>query len=60
MNARTAKLLRKSARHMTVGQKDVQYRDVALNPEKPTRRTRQLYECTRQVYRELKKRLKAA
>jgi hypothetical protein len=33
---------------------------VALNPQKPTRRTRRLYDCTRQVYKELKRRWKLA
>jgi hypothetical protein len=60
MNGKKAKMLRKAARQMTVGMDNVKYTDVALNPQKPTRRTRRLYDCTRQVYKELKRRWKLA
>jgi hypothetical protein len=55
MRGTKAKMLRRGARSMTVGMPDVQYTDRALNPRKPTRRTRFLYECTRLVYLNLKK-----
>jgi hypothetical protein len=60
MNGKKAKMLRKAARQMTAGMQNVKYTDVALNPHKPTRRSRQLYDCTRRVYKELKRRWKAA
>ena len=60
MRGKKAKMLRRAARQMTTGMDDVKYQDIALNPQKPTRRTRQLYDCTRQVYQHLKKRWKAA
>lgn len=58
MNGRKAKMLRKLAEEMSVGVPAVKYTDKALNPHKPTRRTRLLYECGRLVYRNLKKRYK--
>jgi hypothetical protein len=54
MRGKKAKMLRRLARQTTVGMPNVQYTDRALNPRKPTRRTRFLYECTRLVYRNLK------
>ena len=51
-------MLRKLAEEMSVGVPAVKYTDKALNPHKPTRRTRLLYECGRLVYRNLKKRYK--
>ena len=59
MRAKKAKMLRKLTLEMTVGMPNVQYHDKALNPRKPTRRTRFLYECSRLAYRSLKKRYKA-
>ena len=54
MRAKKAKMIRRLARQMTVGQENVKYTDIAQNPHKPTRRTRILYNCTRQVYQNLK------
>ena len=59
MRGKKAKMLRKLAYQMTVGMPIRQYEDRALNPRKPTRRTRFLYECSRLVYRNLKKQFKA-
>lgn len=59
MNGKKAKLLRRLAEEMSVGIKQVQYTDKALNPRKPTRRTRMLYECGRLIYRNLKTRYKS-
>ena len=58
MRGKKAKMLRKLALQMTVGMPMVQYHDKALNPRRPTRRTRLLYECSRLAYRNLKKRYK--
>lgn len=58
MNGKKAKMIRRLANQMTTGMKKVQYKDEALNPQKPTRRTRQLYDCTRQVYKNIKKKYK--
>lgn len=55
MNGRSAKRIRKLAQQMSVGLPNVQYTDKALNPRKPTRRTRFLYDCTRLIYHNLKK-----
>ena len=54
MNGRKAKKLRKVAQMLTVGKPMAQYEDRALNPRKPTKRTRFLYDCTRLAYRNLK------
>ena len=59
MNGKKAKMLRSIAQEMSVGIENVRYTDKALNPRKPTRRTRFLYECGRLVYRNLKKRYKS-
>ena len=56
MNGKKAKMLRRLAEEMSVGIPQVKYTDRALNPRKPTRRTRMLYECGRLVYRNLKTR----
>lgn len=55
MNGRKAKQLRKLAQMLSVGKPLVQYEDKALNPRRPTRRTRFLYDCTRLVYHNLKR-----
>ena len=55
MNGRKAKKLRKVAQMLTVGKKMVQYEDRALNPRKPTHRTRFMYDCTRLAYKNLKR-----
>lgn len=55
MRAKKAKMIRRLARQMTVGRPERQYHERALNPKKPTRRTRFLYDCTRQVYQNIKK-----
>jgi hypothetical protein len=60
MNGKKAKLFRRVAENMTVGMDKVQYTDKALNPRKPARRTRFLYECNRLVYRNFKKQYKEA
>ena len=54
MNGKKAKMCRRLARQMSVGMKDVQYHDKALNPRRPTRRTRFLHECTRLIYKNIK------
>lgn len=59
MRGKKAKEMRRFAQSMTVGKDDRKYTDVALNKEKPTRRTRKLYDCTRQVYKALKRQYKA-
>jgi len=56
VNGKKAKMLRRLAEEMSVGIPLVKYQDKALNPRKPTRRTRMLYECGRLVYRNLKTR----
>ncbi len=58
MRGKKAKLLRKITYENSVGMPWRQYQDKALNPRKPTRRTRFLYECSRLIYRNLKKRYK--
>ena len=58
MNGKKAKMLRKLGREMSVGTPEVKYTDRALNPRKPTRRTRFLYECGRLIYKNLKRRYK--
>jgi hypothetical protein len=58
VNGKKAKMLRRIAEEMSVGIEEIKYTDRALNPRKPTRRTRFLYECGRLVYRNLKKRHK--
>ena len=60
MNGAKAKMCRRLARQSTVGMPLVKYTDKALNPRKPTRRTRFLYECTRLVYRNIKARYREA
>ena len=52
-------MLRRLAEEMSVGIEEVKYTDKALNPRKPNRRTRMLYECGRLVYLNLKTRYKA-
>ena len=59
MNGKKAKMLRRLAEEMSVGIEDVKYTDKALNPRKPQRRTRMLYECGRLIYRNLKTRYKS-
>lgn len=59
MRGKKAKQLRRMARQMTTGMENVKYHDRALNPAKPTRRTRHLYECTRHVYKALKQQYRA-
>jgi hypothetical protein len=59
VNGKKAKMLRKIGHEMAVGMEHVKYTDKALNPHKPTRRTRFLYECGRQIYLNLKKRYKS-
>jgi len=59
MRGKKAKMMRRLANQMTPGMKRVQYQEKALNPKKPTRRTRLLYECTRLIYRNIKKTYKA-
>jgi len=51
-------MIRRLAEEFTVGKEQIQYEDKALNPRKPTRRTRFLYDCTRLVIRNMKKRYK--
>ena len=55
MNGRKAKTLRKLAQALSVGKPLVQYEEKALNPRRPTNRTRFLYDCTRLVYKNLKR-----
>lgn len=55
MNGKKAKMIRRLAEQMTPGMKLRQYHDRALNPRKPTRRTRFLHECTRLVYKNIKR-----
>ena len=55
MNGRKAKKLRKMAQMLSVGKEEVQYEERALNRQRPTARTRFLYDCTRLIYRNLKK-----
>lgn len=59
MNGKKAKMLRRAAESVSVGIDDVKYTDRALNKRKPTRRTRFLYECSRLIYKSLKKQFKA-
>jgi hypothetical protein len=59
MRGTKAKMLRRIAEEMSVGIEDVKYTDTALNPRKPTKRTRFLYECGRLIYRNLKRRYKS-
>lgn len=59
MRGTKAKMLRKLSFDMTVELPLRNYIDKALNPRRPTRRTRFLYECSRLVYRNLKKSYKA-
>ena len=58
MNGKKAKMLRKLAEEMSVGLPKVKYTDKALNPRKPSRRTRLLYECQRLINNNLKRRYK--
>ena len=58
MNGRQAKKLRKLAQMISVGKPNVQYEERALNPRRPTSRTRFLYDCTRLIYRNLKQQFK--
>lgn len=58
MRGKKAKMIRKLAYQMTEGQDLRKYVDRAENPHKPTRRTRRLYDCTRQVYQSLKTKYK--
>lgn len=58
MNGKKAKLLRRLAEEMSVGKEEVKYQDQALNPRKPTKRTRLMYDCGRLIYRNLKRRYK--
>ena len=55
MNGRRAKKLRKLAQMISVGKPLAQYEDRALNRRRPTHRTRFLYDCTRLVYKNLKR-----
>jgi len=55
VRGKKAKMLRRLARQMTVGMPTAQYQDKALNPRKPTKRTRFLYECTKLVNKNLKR-----
>lgn len=55
MNGRKAKKLRKLAQMLSVGKPNAQYEDRALNHRRPTHRTRFLYDCTRLVYKNLKR-----
>ena len=59
MNGKRAKRIRSIARKMSVGKEEVKYTDRALNPRKPTRRTRFLYDCGRLIYHNLKKLVKS-
>lgn len=55
MNGRKAKKLRKLAQMLSVGKPIVQYEEKALNPRRPTNRTRLMHDCTRLVYKNLKR-----
>ena len=55
MRGKNAKRLRKLANDMSTGMKKVQYQEKAVNPRKPTHRTRFLYECTRLIYKNIKR-----
>ena len=55
MNGRKAKKLRKFAQALSVGKPQVQYEDKALNPRRPFNRTRFLHDCTRLIYKNLKR-----
>lgn len=55
MNGRKAKKLRKFAQELSVGKPKVQYEEKALNRHRPFNRTRFLHDCTRLIYRNLKK-----
>ena len=55
MRGKKAKMLRKLSFDMTVQLPLRNYIDRALNPRKPTRRTRFLYKCSRLAYLNLKK-----
>lgn len=59
MNGAKSKLLRRLSEEMSVGKAAVKYQERALNPRKPTKRTRLLDDCTRLVYRNLKRRYKS-
>lgn len=54
--AKKVKRLRRIARSMSGVMPEVKYMEQALNPKKPTKRTRFLYECGRLIYKNLKKR----
>jgi len=55
MNEKKVKKLRKVAQLLSVGKQMVQYEERALNPRRPTHRTRFMYDCTRLVYKNLKR-----
>lgn len=55
MNGRKAKSLRRVARMLSVGKPVVQYEERALNPRRPFNRTRLMHDCTRLVYKNLKR-----
>lgn len=55
MNGRKAKKLRKVAQMLSVGKPVVQYEEKALNQRRPFNRTRLMHDCTRLVYKNLKR-----
>ena len=55
MRGKKAREIRSAARELSVGLPEVKYTDRALNPRKPARRTRFLYECGRLIYKNLKR-----
>lgn len=55
MNGRKAKKLRKIAQTLSVGKPVVQYEERALNARRPFNRTRLMHDCTRLVYKNLKR-----
>ena len=56
MRGKKVKRLRRLSEALSKeGMPNVQYQDKALNAHKPTRRTRLLYDCTRLIYKNLKK-----
>ena len=58
MNGKKAKMIRRLAEELSVGKDKVQYEERALNPRRPTRRTRFLHDCTRLVAKNLKRKYK--
>ena len=59
MNGKKAKMIRRLAEEISIGKEKVQYHERAMNPRRPTARTRFLYDYVSIIIKKLKRRYKS-